>query len=190
MVKKKVRKPKTEIYGSNKKVIARCYDLPDGYFYKGTFYTSVTKLFNLLCKEGVAGSQSFPNGIWYFRETCYSSLRDAYEYNLDYGYGIDDVSYQTVKQHYLDFGIEHTDKTGIMYWATADDNNELFNTKDEAINNYEWESYWWLICGEETAEEQYFDSLTDTELIAYCKKSIKERIKCIENWLKETYHYE
>ena len=64
---------KNDVYGRDGKVITQLFALPNGYFYKGKFYKTVASLFNVLKKEGIAGSYSYPNGVWVYNDIWYAS---------------------------------------------------------------------------------------------------------------------
>lgn len=170
---------RTNVYDSKGNVIASIVDLPQGYFYKGKFYKSAGSLFKVLIEEGLAGSTCYMNGAWIYNDIWYTSLKELYEWNED-DFG---VSYQEFVHCYLEYGVTNNPGSFTMYYCSDDGSRELFDSKEEAINNYQFElSDYRVLDSVEDFEEQYMSSLTDEELLDYSKKSIKQRIAILESW--------
>lgn len=171
---------KNDVYGRNGEVITQLFNLPSGYFYKGKFYKTVASLFNVLKKEGIAGSYSYPNGVWVYNDIWYASLKELHEWNED-KLG---VAYEYFVHCYEEYGVTHSCVNCTMYYCSEETPHDLFNDKEEAINDYVYNFSNPKILNEsEYVEEDYLQTLSDDELIEYSKKSFKQRISVLEQWL-------
>ena len=170
------------VYDKDGSLITRYFDLPNGYFYKGKFYTAKTKLFSALIKDGIAGKREYQNGTWEYKGLIYQSLEEIYENNED-DFGIPKKNF---KGSYKEFGICHNPIPCTKYYCEYDEECLLYDNIEEPILDYKFELSDYRILGdEEQVEEEYFQELTNTQIIAYCKKPIKERITILEQWLKK-----
>ena len=149
-------------------------ELPEGYFYKNHFYTE-NKCFAALLKDDEVKIHRFPNGIWEFNNTFYPSLKELYEWNEN------EIAspYNEFKSHYEDFGVIHDPINCTMYTYDMDEENELFDTKDEVLMEIRNETR--LIEDTDDREVRYLEDKTKEECITYFKKPIKERIKILED---------
>lgn len=150
--------------------------LPDGYFYKGKFYTK-SKCFSALKKDGLVRVHDFYNGRWYYNDTVYGSLKELYEWN-EYDF----TSYKELKQHYKDYGIKHDPINCTMYSYDGDEENTLCETKEgvlvEISSDYEG-----IIEDSYDREERYLESLpSEKDSIPYFKSTIEERISILESF--------
>lgn len=170
---------RTNVYSKGGKVLTTIVDLPDGYFYKGKFYKSVSTLFNALKAEGIAGSTRYNNGVWIYKDIWYTSLKELYEWNED-DFGI---AYPKLARCYEEYGVTYSAIKHTMYYCTDDNEQELFDSKEAAICDYDYElSDYRILESADDIEERYWDDLTDEEIIAYSKKSVKQRIAILEQW--------
>lgn len=152
-------------------------ELPEGYFYKGKFYTE-SQCFTALLKDKEIIIHSFQNGTWSFKNQLYASLLELYEWNEDEIA----MSYKDLKACYQKLGIIHNPVNCTMYSYDRDEWNQLFSSRTEVLLEIRSETN--LIEDVEEKEERYLDKKTKEECIAYFKKPIKERIKILE----ESYH--
>lgn len=148
-------------------------DLPEGYFYKNHFYTE-SQCFTALLEDDEVRIHSFPNGTWRYNDTLYSSLEELYEWN-EFG-----ITYNELKHHYKEFGIEHNLIHCTMYAYCEDEYNLLYDSKGEVLLEIRNQTN--LIETEEDREERYLDKITDDECKVYLKRPIKERIKILEEY--------
>ena len=169
------------VYDSKGNLIVAYFDLPSGYFYKGKFYSALTKLFSELMKDGITGKNKYLNGTWEYKGTIYASLQDVYESNED-DFAIPK---ENLKGSYKEFGIYHNPSSCVKYYYEYDEEHFIYDNMEEPILEYKFELGNCRILGdEEQVEEDYFQDLTNEEIVAYCKKPIKERIVILEQWLK------
>lgn len=150
-------------------------ELPEGYFYKNRFYRSENSCFAALLKDDEVKIHPFPNGTWRLKTTLYPSLKELYEWNED------EIAmpYGEFKSRFKELGIPHDPNSRVMYSYDMDDDNELFDTKREVLMEIRNETD--LIETEEDREERYLGDKSKEECIAYFKKTIKERIKILED---------
>lgn len=149
-------------------------ELPEGYFYKGHFYTE-SKMFTVLKKEKEVGVKNFYNGIWKYNYYCFTSLEELYEHFEDEI----SMSYKELKYHYKEIGVYHNPKNCTMYFFYEDDDQQLYCSKDNCLSEMREQD---LLESETDRENDYLDSITDDECRAYLKKPIKERIKILEEY--------
>lgn len=150
-------------------------ELPEGYFYKNHFYTE-SQCFTALLKDDEVRIHSFPNGTWRYNDTLYPSLEELYEWN-EFG-----ITYNELKHRYKELGVEHSPINCTLYSYCEDDYNQLYDSKGEVLLEIRSETN--LIESVEDREEDYLDKITDDECRVYLKKSIKERIKILEEYRK------
>lgn len=171
------------VYDNKGNLIATYFDLPQGYFYKGKFYRGLTRLFSELMKDGITGKYTYLNGTWEYKGIIYASLQDIYENNEDDF----TIPKENLKGSYKEFGIYHNPLPCVKYYCEYDEERLLYDNVVEPILDYKFELGNCRILGdEEQVEEDYFQDLTNEEIVAYCKKPIKERIAILEQWLKES----
>lgn len=152
------------------------YELPYGYFYKGKFYTEF-QCFNALKKDGEVFTHRFDNGYWLYENITYRTLEELYECN-DFG-----ITYQEFKRCYKALGILFNPSSCTMYSYERDTEQLLYNSKSEVLTEIEFNTD--LIESDERREERYIDNLSKIETIVYLKKSIKDRIKILEEFKNE-----
>ena len=169
------------VYNQDGKLISNYKDLPHGYFYKGKFFKSVNSVFAALKKDEIVGITHYTNGTWRFRRTTYKSLQEIYDNNPD---EFENVSFDTLRRNWVFYNIQHDNRPCVKYWLTSDDHMFLYNDKEWVILDLMYElCNCQFLANEEIVEEEYFDSLTEEEIVSYCKKSIEERIAILESWL-------
>lgn len=150
-------------------------ELPEGYFYKNKFYTE-TQCFTALLKDEEVRIHSFPNGTWRYQDILYSSLKEIYEsYEDEIG-----MSYEQLKHHYQQYGIEHDCINRTMYAYERDEDNKLYESRGELLLEIRNETN--LIEDTEDRESRYLDNKTKEECIAYFKLPITKRIKLLEEF--------
>ena len=152
--------------------------LPEGYFYKGQFYTPA-KVFKKLIEDGEIIVCRFDNGLWVYEEKYYKSLEEVYEYNEE------DlaVSYKELKRNYKPFGIYHNPQPCTLYMWEGDEFCRLLE-KGEILSEIEDETNYKFLCDVEEFEEYYINELSEGACIEYLNKPIKERIQILNEWGK------
>ena len=131
-------------------------------------------------KDDVVQKHPFPNGTWWFRDTVYSSLKDLFEWNEDEIAEV--MPYNKLKKHYEELGIEFDGSSCVRYSYEDDYYNQLYDSIGECLMEMRNETN--LIEDSEDRENRYIENLSIEETINYLRKSIKERIKILEECLK------
>lgn len=157
-------------------------ELPEGYFYKNRFYQSENSCFAALLKDDEVKIHSYPNGTWKFRNTLYPSLNELYEWNED------EIAmpFGAFRRKYSEYGVYHNPMPCTLYSYDKDDERELFDSKEQVINELKFYiSDYRFLADTEEYEEEYINTLTKEQCIAYFKKPIKERIEILNKWKGE-----
>lgn len=171
------------VYNEQGQVITHYKDLPYGYFYKGKFYKSVNSAFKALEQDGIVGTTHYTNGTWEFYGITYQSLQEIYDNNPD---EFENVSFAKLRRNWQDYGITHNSTPCVKYWYEQESEKLLYLDKEWVMIELENENYNIRYLGDaERVEEEYFQTISEQEIIAYCKKSIKKRIAILESWLKQ-----
>lgn len=154
-----------------------CASLPNGFFYKNKFYTEAGCVKELIKDGEVSKHDFFTNGVWQFNGICYKTLEEllANEDTINAPFGF-------VRKNWREFGIKHDNLGKIMYSFDKDDDNRLFASKAELLYEMRNELND-FIEDQDDREERYLDRLTKNDCLAYFKKTIKERIKILEELL-------
>lgn len=161
--------------------------LPYGYFYKGKYYT-VAGCFKALEKDGEVETHEYNGGTWQWDNgkgngiQFYQSLKELYEWNEDKIA----MSFGTFRRKYSEYGVYHNPMPCTLYTYDKDEFCELFDTKETVINELRfYVSNYKFLADTEEYEEEYVDTLSKEECIAYFKKPIKVRIEILNNWEKD-----
>lgn len=153
-------------------------ELPEGYFYKGKFYTEAG-CYKALEKDEEITKHVFYNGTWTYKDTIYHSLHELVE-NNENELG---TNYNAIKKSYYELGIKYNNRPRTMYSYAADEFNQLFFSKEEAISELKFEvSNYHFLADEEEYEEAYINTLSTEECKKYFKKPITERIRTLNKW--------
>ena len=152
--------------------------LPDGYFYKGKYYT-VSGCIKALIKDQEITKHVYLNGTWHYRGLVYNSLKEIYENNEeDFG-----ILYGALKSRYQDFNIHHNTRNCVLWSYDKDEFCQLFDSEEEVIGELKfYVSEYRFLADTEEYEGWFLDKKTKEECVAHFKKSIKERIKALNEW--------
>ena len=155
-------------------------EIPDGYFYKGKFY-SLAGLYKELEKEYIIETCYFPNGMWFYKgdNTAYHTLEKVYEEHEEEI--CLPLSQLRIKKTYLKIGITHNPLNSTWYIYDS----QLFQSKEDAIREHcEYVYNPYILETSEILEDIYLDDVSVEERKKYLNKTIKERIKILETFQK------